>query len=250
MGLPGVAGGVGEDPGAEVAEALRSLGPPGLVWGRLLVEEESPLGPWTPIGGVEVTVYPATPSLTAELERIRQSARASGAQYESAVARMRSVLAAHQARLDAKSPETWGSDGALPAEPPIPRPARPKAVSTPVPAAQPLGGAAGVTVPGDRAGEPPAHPWRQNTDPAGLFAFDPLPSGDWLVVAVRTSAYGGQKFRSTPRQQPGGTRGFLPRAAGPAREVEIWMARVRVGASERVGLELTDRARWFVGPVR
>jgi hypothetical protein len=249
--LPGVARGVGEDPGAEVAEALRSLGPPGVLWGRFVVEEESPLGAWTPIRGVEVTLYPATPALVTELERLRQSARDSGAQYESAVARVQGALAVHQARLDGKSPETWGSDGALPAEPPVPpaaRPAPPKTAALPQRTlAQPPGA---VPPPGDRTGDVPAHPWRQSTDPAGLFAFDSLPSGDWLVVAIRVSAYAGQKLRAAPRQQAGSSRGFLPRATGPAKETEIWVARVRVGADERVGIELTDRARWLAGPVR
>ncbi len=249
--LPAPVSGVGEDPGAEVAQALRSLGPPGVLWGRLVVEEESPVGAWTPVSGVEVTLYPATPTLVAELERIRQSARGSGAQYESAVARVQAALAAHQARVDGKSPETWGSDGALLAEPPVlpaPRPAAPKD-STPlerlVPERPGTKSAAGA-----RPGEGPLHPWRQSTDPAGLFAFESLPSGDWLVVAIRISAYGAQKLRAAPRQQPGGSRGFLPRATAAAREAEIWVTHVRVGAAERVGLELTDRARWLAGPVR
>jgi hypothetical protein len=103
---------------------------------------------------------------------------------------------------------------------------------------------------GERPADAPAHPWRQTTDPAGLFAFETLPSGDWLIVAVRVSAYSGQKVRSTPRQQPGSGRGFLGRATGPAKEAEIWLTRVRVGPAERVGVEFTDRARWLAGPVR
>ena len=246
-----VAWGVGEDPGAEVAEALRSLGAPGLLWGRLVVEEESPLGAWTPIGGVEVTLYPATPTLVAELERIRHSARDSGAQYESAVTRVRGALAAHQARVDGKSPETWGSDGALVAEPPVPQAPRPAAAKVPALPLRKLPARPGtVAQPVEAAAEEPVHPWRQSTDPAGLFVFDALPSGDWLVVAIRVSSYEGQRFRSPPKQQPGAGRGFLPRATGPAREAEIWVARVRVGATERVGLEITDRARWLAGPVR
>ena len=245
--LPVIARAVGEDPGAEVAQALRSLGPPGMLWGRFVVEEESPLGAWTPIAGVEVTLYPATPFLVAELERLRQSARDSAAQYESAVARVQGALAVHQARLDGKNPETWGSDGALPAEPPVPlavRAAPPKTAALPPPRGLPP--PPGAVPPPDT----PAHPWRQSTDPAGLFAFDSLPSGDWLVVAIRVSAYAGQKLRAAPRQQAGSGRGFLPRATGPAKETEIWVARVRVGAAERVGIELTDRARWLAGPVR
>jgi hypothetical protein len=248
---PGLAAGVGEDPGAEVAEALRTLGPPGVLWGRFVVEEESPVGGWTPVNGVEVTAYPATPTLVAELERIRQSARASGAQYESAVARVQAALAAHQARVDGKSPDTWGSDGALMAEPPIlpaPRPAAPKTSILTERSVPERPGTATATA--ERPGDAPPHPWRQSTDPAGLFAFESLPSGDWLVVAMRISAYTGQKLRAAPRQQPGSGRGFLARATGPAREAEIWVTKVRVGAAERVGLELTDRARWLAGPMR
>jgi hypothetical protein len=257
-GLPRVADAIGEDPAAEVAAAVRSLGPPGLLWGRLVVEEESPLGAWTPVGGVEVTLYPATPTLVAELERIRQSARASGAQYESAVARVQAALAAHQGRIDGKSPETMGSDGALPAEPPVLPPSRP-AVGKGVQAgagATPGARAKGGTVPALIRGaapvaEPPAHPWRQETDPSGLFAFGALPSGDWLVVAIQISAYQGEKLRGAPRARtPSLGLSYLPRAQGPAKEAEVWVVRVRVGPAERVGLEITDRARWLVGPVR
>ena len=252
---PDVAGAVGEDPGAEVAEALRSLGPPGVLWGRLAVEEESPLGAWTPLGAVEVTVYPATPALVTELERIRQSARASGAEYESAVARVQAALAIHQARVDGKAPDGMSPDGALPAEPPVSRAPRPAATKGGVaPGSRPRPGGptarAGVAPPVS-AEEPLPHPWRQKTDPAGLFAFDTLPSGDWLVVAVQISPYRGEKLRAAPKAKaPARGMTFLPRAAGPAKEAELWVVRVRVGAGERVGLELTDRGRWLAGPVR
>jgi hypothetical protein len=255
IALPVVGWGVGEDPGAEVAEALRTLGPPGVLWGRLIVDEESPLGAWTPVAGVQVTLYPATPALVSELERIRQSARDSGAQYESAVARVQEVLAVHQARLDGKSPETLGSDGALPAEPPLLSAPVARPVEAPPTVSNSLrrlllpGRTGVVASPGQPTDVSSPHPWRQNTDPTGLFAFESLPSGDWLVVAVRIAAYGGQRLRAPP-QQSGRGRGFLPRATGPAREAEIWVVRVRVGAAERVGLELTDRARWLAGPVR
>jgi hypothetical protein len=254
--LPGVARAVGEDPVAEVAEALRNFGPPGALWGRLAIEEESPAGAWTPLGGVEVTLYPATPALIAELERIRQSARGSGAQYESAVARVKAAFAGHQARVDAHSAGTslatddsLARDDSPAAESPAPDPARavsPKA-SDPRPRAR-------IERPGDGgpSEEPPSrHPWRQRTDPAGLFAFDPLPSGDWLVVAIRVSPYGTEKLRGEPRpRQPGRGQRFLPPVAAPAKEAELWVVRARVGAAERVGLELTDRARWLAGPIR
>jgi hypothetical protein len=99
-------------------------------------------------------------------------------------------------------------------------------------------------------GETP-HPWREKTDPAGLFAFAAVPSGDWLVVAIRIAPYSAAKLRAEPRpRQSSRTLHFLPRATGAAREAELWVTRVRVVASERVGLNLTDRARWLVGPLR
>jgi hypothetical protein len=204
----------------------------------------------------------------AELERIRQSARASGAQYESAVARIRAALAAHQARVDAKRPEPVTPEAASPPAGPVPGGTRALAPRVPAPrpsartGATPGAGPAGSS--GTAAGPPPGaipgateappHPWRQKTDPAGLFAFDPLPSGDWLVVALRISAYTGEKLRGAPHPRAPSGRGrglgFLPRTAGPAKGAELWVVRVRGGAGERAGLDLTDRSRWMVGPVR
>ena len=86
---------------------------------------------------------------------------------------------------------------------------------------------------------------------AGLFAFATVPSGDWVVVAIRTAPYAGEKLRAEPKpKQSSRTQNFLPRAAGAPREVELWVTRVRVVAGERVALHLTDRARWLVGPLR
>jgi len=258
-GAPALTGAVGEDPAGEVAEALRSLGPPGMVWGRLAIEEESPAGAWTPLGGVEVTLYPATPALIAELDQIRRSARTSPAQYESAVARVQAVLAAHQGRVDRQSaPPSSTGEGSLAVEPP--NVATPPTSGLPAPKAsgsprsqgateRPGGAAAPSKVPEERAEA--RHPWRQKTDPAGLFAFDGVPSGDWLVVAIRVSPYAAEKLRAESKPRPAG-RGqrFLPRVATPAKEAELWVTRVRVVAAERVGLQLTDRARWLAGPLR
>jgi hypothetical protein len=227
-----------------------------MVWGRLAVEEESPAGAWTPLSGVEVTLYPATPALIAELDRIRGSARGSGAQYESAVGRIQTALAIHQGLVDRQSAPP-PADGEPPAAPP-PAPAKPGSGSPPKPSGSPrregaaerLGGEVRV---GDAAGQPEtlSHPWRQKTDPAGLFAFEGVPSGDWLVVAIRVSPYAAERLRSEskPRQTGRGLR-FLPRVVTPAKEAELWVTRVRVVAAERVGLELTDRARWLAGPLR
>jgi hypothetical protein len=251
-----MASAVGEDPVAEIAEALRSLGPPGGVWGRLAVEEESPAGALTPLDAVQVTLYPATPSLVTELERIRQSARTSGAQYESAIARVQAALAAHQVRIDAQNPAR-GTDS-LVAEPPVLEPRRPVKAAPPKASAAPQArGAgpervAGVAVSRQTAEEPleAQHPWRQRTDPAGIFAFDAVPSGDWLVVAIRVSEYGPQKLRKAPGPEPPGrTLRFLPRSSTPPKEAEIWLTRVRVVPAERLGLDLTDRARWLAGPL-
>jgi hypothetical protein len=226
------------------------------VWGRLVVEEESPVGSWTPLDGIEVSLYPATPTLIAELESIRQSARTSSAQYESAATRVQAALAAHKSRIERQvGPAAEAELVAEPPPVPKPRPTKTGGSSGPE-SASPQGvtagpGSAGA---GGRAGGPPpaaVRTWRQKTDPAGLFAFDGVPSGDWIVVVFRVSAYGAEKLRSEPKlRQPSRAQRFLPRAAGPAKDAEIWITRIRVIAGERLGLELTDRARWMAGPVR
>jgi hypothetical protein len=227
-----------------------------MVWGRLALEEESPAGAWTPLGGVEVTLYPATPALVTELDRIRRSARGSGAQYESAVARVQAALAVHQGLVDRQSAPP-PADGEAPVAPP-PAPASPGSGNPPKPpgARRPEGA---VERPGGDARsrgapdnpEAPPHPWRQKTDPAGLFAFEGVPSGDWLVVAIRVSPYAAERLRAEPKpRQTGRGLRFLPRVVTPAKEAELWVTRVRVVAAERVGLGLTDRARWLAGPLR
>ena len=243
LGVPGRAAAVGEDPTAELAEALRGLGAPGMVWGRLAVEEESPVGAWTPLDGIEVTLYPATPTLIAELEGIRQSARTSGAQYESAVTRVQAALAAHRSRIERQAPPPTEVD--LVAEPPLLAKSSAKAAD---PSGSP--GAAALARPAGPSPEA-TRTWRQKTDPAGLFAFDGVPSGDWIVVVFRVSPYGSEKTKPESRpRQAGRTQRFLPRTTGPAKEAEFWITRIRIVAGERVGLELTDRARWMTGPVR
>jgi len=247
ISVPSRVAAIGEDPTTELTEALRGLGAPGMVWGRLLVEEESPMGPWTPLEGIEVTLYPATPALIAELEGIRQSARTSATQYESAVSRVQAALATHKSRIERQVTPSTEVD--LVAEPPLlPKPRAAKASES-----SGSGSATAAPTP-IRAAGPSAEAvrsWRQKTDPAGLFAFDGVPSGDWIVVAFRVSPYGTEKLRSEPKlRQPGRAQRFLPRAGGPAKEAEFWITRIRVVAGERVGLELTDRARWMAGPVR
>jgi hypothetical protein len=251
LGSPGRIAAVGEDPTAELAEALRGLGAPGMVWGRLVVDEESPVGAWTPLDGIEVTLYPATPALLAELEGIRQSARASAAQYESAVTRVQAALAAHKSRIERQAPRSVEVE--LVAEPPLlPKPQPAKATDP----SGPQGGTArspGAPTPSRPAGPSPeaTRAWRQKTDPAGLFAFEGVPSGDWIVVVFRVSPYGTEKIRADPKaRQPGRAQRFIPRTTGAAKEGEFWITRIRIVAGERLGLELTDRARWMTGPVR
>ncbi len=197
-------------PAADIARAIGGLGAPGFLWGRIAVEEESPEGPWTPLAGVEVTLYPYAPGVEAELEQIRQRARDSGAGYDTAVARLRERLEAYAGQIEAAAKEV---------------------------------------VPGLAAGGGVVR--RRLTDPAGLFVFDDLPSGEWLLLALRLTEYTGPRARRDPRRSgsPGGET-FLSRSQTPAKEAEVWLARVRVGPGERVRVWLTDRGRFMVGPLR
>lgn len=190
-------------PGTRLAEAET-----GQLWGRLALEEESPEGPFTPLIGVPITLYPALPALTSELEAIRRTARETAANYETAVQRVRETLAAYLARLEA-------AEGA-------------RAV---------------------RARE---------TDRTGFFAFDAVPAGEWLVVAVHVTPYrtAGQarKPRAPKRPAPGRgglgqAPGFLPEARGEAKEADLWVYRVSVPGGQTVGVRLTDRNRWLTGPI-
>jgi hypothetical protein len=196
-----------QDPAAELTRAVEGLGLPGLLWGRLAVEEESPEGPWTPLAGVSVALFPYAPSVAAELERIRDAARGSSAAHDAAVGRLLDRLKAY---------EVQAASLAGPERPLVRR----------------------VT-----------------TDPAGLFVFDDVPSGEWLVVAVQTAPYAPGRA-SRPPEAIGSRRSsrnpdtFLPRPGTPAKEAEVWVSRVRVTAGERARILLTDRARFMVGPVR
>jgi len=239
-----------DDPAAEVTEALRQLGPPAFLWGRLAVEEESPDGPWTPLGGVDVDVYPAVPSLLAELEAIRRSARASGAEYESAVARLQAALAVHRTRVETLiqggAPRSSGPRGRVV----VSREGdgfhgEPAASPSPTEAGAPGAGESSAAVTRPKGGEPR----RQTTDPAGLFVFDGLPAGDWLVVAIRIIPIG--QNRTAPKAlSPSRSKNFLPSTTGPTKEAEVWLATVHLAPGGRTPLVLTDRARYMVGPVR
>ena len=349
-GLPGLPGSPrqvsGEDPAAEVTAALQRFGDSGTLWGRLAVEEESPDGAWTPLGAVEIALYPAVPSLIAELEQIRQSARGSGAEYESAISRLQAVLAAHQIRvqtvLHGAPPPPKPSDQPKASEPrrSLWAPAKPgrkadadkaeagkteagkaetgktdagkaeagkteagkaetgqteagkteagktdagktetgktetaKAAAGPAEAGKPGEGTAKSDCPGQGAkaspgaepapGSHPAKPgggpgktgvapcWRRTTDPAGLFVFDELPSGDWLLVAIRVTPYSPSRgHQEAKKPSPSRAKSFLPTPSVAFKEAEVWLTRVRVPPGDRTALLLTDRARWMVGPVR
>lgn len=191
-------------PGAEdLARALGALGSPGLLWGRLAAEEESPDGPWTPLAGVEVVVYPYLPEVLADLEQVRQSARESGRQFETAPARVQGVLRGYKKRLEGGGPE-----------------------------------GAGLVR-------------RQVTDPMGVFVFEDLPSGEWLLVATRVTPYAATAGRESRKRVAGRESRFLgPSGRVPAQEAEMWVVRVPLGPGERRRLLLSDRARWLTGPLR
>jgi hypothetical protein len=89
---------------------------------------------------------------------------------------------------------------------------------------------------------------RRVTDSSGAFVFPHLPSGEWLVVAMRISAPPAGRDGASRSSKAAAT--FLPRAAtGAVRSAEVWIARVRVRPGERTPLLLTDRARALVGPL-
>jgi hypothetical protein len=266
LGL-GTAAGQAEE--SELTRAVKALGSPGTLWGRLAVEEESPDGPWTPLAGVAVTVYPYTAELAADLERIRDGARASGRDYDAAIARLQERLSAHATQVSAATgiPVPAQTAPAAPSSPPSsPSSAKP-------PASQGvLGELAGRLGLADKpATAPPAKDAtatgsggataasgeglvrRATTDATGIFLFKFLPAGDWLVVAMQTAAYTTPRRppSSASRASPGKNRdGFLERERPEAREAEVWVIRTRVTPDETARLLLTDRSRFMVGPIR
>jgi len=225
-----------EDPVAELTRALQGLGAPGLLWGRLAVEEESPDGPMTPLVGVEVVFYPYTPSLAADLERIRDRARESGAEYDNAVAHLQERLKAFEAQVAALGPRDAGK---------APGQTTPPGQATPAGQAAPAGAGA------DRG---PIR--RRTTDAAGTFVVEDLPAGEWLLVAIQVSAYTAPKDQPKSRTtKKGGSgtgtfSGFLTRPSTPAKQAEVWVTRARVSPGDRARTLLTDRTRFMVGPVR
>lgn len=193
-----VAGPEAPDPGATSPRA--GFGAPGVVWGRLAVEEESPDGPLTPLAGVEVTLYPSQPALEQALEQIRARARTSHEAYVAAPGAVLERLEAHRAQTAA------------------------------------VGGAGGLP--------------QRVTDGRGLFVFDAVPAGAWLLVAVQRTPYGPPAEGMAQRRRPADPR-FVPRAGARAvQEADIWIVRVQVRPGERTRVLLTDRGRWLTGPLR
>ncbi len=201
-----------QDPVAELTRAVHSLGLPGLLWGRLVVEEESPEGPWTPLAGVTVTLFPYAPSVAADLERIRDGARASGAEHDAAVGRLQDRLRAYEAQVTAVA--------GRPA--PSPDAALVRRVTT---------DPTGIFVVDDL--------------PSGEWLLVAVQTAPYASGRTPKSAPPSGGRRSGGR---GDT--FLPRPSTPAKEAEVWVTRVRVTPGERTRILLTDRARFMVGPVR
>jgi hypothetical protein len=206
----------------------------GVVWGRLSVEEESPHGPFTPLPGVDVLAYPLTPGLLRELERIRDTARDSIRQHETAVSRLREAL-----RTAAGRSAGAGSPTGAPLEAaPQPRGDAVSDGSGPEGRSLPDGARADGAVP------------RRATDATGVFAFDDLPAGEWLLVAIRVTPYASRQAqaRSSRGRQSRESR-FSGRAASTdVQHGEVWVAPVRVAPGERVRVFWTDRSRFMAGP--
>jgi hypothetical protein len=196
--------------------AASAADPGGTVWGRLSVEAESPDGPLVPLAGVEVTLLPFTPALEAELERIRASARDGHRQYATAAGR---VL------------------GLLRGTPPGSASGTPRADAPASPASVPAGSG------GDG---------RRTTDRWGVFLFTEVPAGQWLLAAVRTSALRTRDDQASrgPSRPRGDASRFTGRASTTsARWAEVWITPVRVDAGGDARVFLTDRGRWFAGPL-
>lgn len=232
------AGLLGSSPGRAAGEEPRAGGPgsasTGVVWGRLSVEEESPHGPFTPLPGVDVLAYPLTPGLLRELERIRDTARDSARQHETAVSRLREALRTAAGRSDAAG----SPPGASPEAAPQPRGGAASAGSRPAGRPAPEGARADGAV------------RRQATDATGVFAFDDLPAGEWLLVAIRVTPYASRQAqaRSSRGRQSRESR-FAGRAGlTDVQHGEVWVAPVRVGPGERVRVFWTDRSRFMAGP--
>src|SRR5262249_62041706 len=80
--------------------------------------------------------------------------------------------------------------------------------------------------------------WRQTTDSEGLFVFDGIPSGDWLLVAIHVTPYGtaGGGHLEGKKPSPSRTRNFLPSPTVAFKEAEVWLSRVRVRPADRTAL--------------
>src|SRR5581483_5263577 len=214
-----------------------------------------PDGSLTPLAGIRVAVYPYSPEVEADLRRIRDGARDSGRDYEAAVGRVQDRLRAYAAQVGAAVGQPIVEPAPPPSSPGAPAGTRKAGSQGAVP------GASGATRPDAPAGPDADAPASQagglirrvSTDPDGLFVFEDLPAGDWLLVAVGVTPYAAPRSGHgvpAPRHPGRGRDAFLPRASTPAKDAEVWVARVRVTAGERTRLFLTDRSRFMAGPVR
>lgn len=173
-----------------------------VLWGRIVLDEESPDGPVAPQAGVEVRLVPVGPGLLETLDAIRRGARTSGQDYEAAVKRA----------LDALG---WRD--------------------------LPPGGAPASSSPGTVA--------RRVTDPDGIFLFEEVPPGAWLVVGLRLSPLGRGLGDPSARRGTSRPGAFLTGAPRPARRAELWLSPIQVTAGERRSVLWSDRSRFLMGPL-
>ena len=258
VALGSAAGGRADE--AELSRAVKALGTPSALWGRLAVEEESPDGAWTPLAGVAVTLYPYTAGLVTDLERIRDGARASGRDYDAAIARLQERLGAHAAQVAAltgapdPTPARPASPPAPAARPPVPGTQSSGLFGRPAPAprdpdpARPGAAADGEAPPSSAGGLIR----RASSDPSGLFLFGALPAGDWLVVAIQTSAYSAPKRPPSSSSRGSGISGgdsatgswseSVPR---PRRPRSGWSGSASLPTRPRACCSRTARASWW-----
>ena len=265
LGIAGATGdvqAVGEDPAAEVTEALRSLGPPGLRLGPPRHRGGVPRGgldaaqrdPGHPLPG---HARPRRGARTDPAERadVRRPVRVGGGRGS-----RRPSPPTRAASIARAAPLPSPGQG-LVAEPPLvaaPRAAKPAASpgtgvrSAPGSArrrrSRPSGGA--ERRPRGAPESRRTRGARRRTRPGSSRSPRSRRATGW---SSRSASRRMRRRRSEPSRRPGspvGHENFLPRAGAPAKEAELWVTRVRVVAGERVGLNLTDRARWLVGPLR
>ena len=220
-----------------------------------------PSAPGRRSAGSRSRSIPATPTLVTELERIRQQRTGlrrpvrvrGGARPDGARGPPRPRSIGRARRLP--------TEGEAPAAAPPPRPPRQPACagSPPKPPGSSRPRRRGGRGPGGdavraaarrRNPQAPPHPWRQKTDPAGLFAFEGVPSGDWLVVAIRVSPYAAERLRCASRSLARPAAARVPPAGGEPRQGGRALGDPRPGRARRSGWasSSTDRGALARGP--